>query len=173
MLSTGASTMPTLKEMRDDRPAGKRRSRLPASTGAGQMSERTNGERPIHQRSRKQATGRPAGSERSGQMDAIETDGHLMTDHQAPTIDQILAMKSGELHEWSRGGHTVVTPFGLGTVYNETFLDDQLDGLCVFLEDRSQAFYSREHGWETRDDYVTREEQERAAQRSRRRSRAR
>ena len=76
------------------------------------------------------------------------------------------------LHEWSRRGHTVVTPFGLGTVYNETFLDDQLDGLCVFLEDRSQAFYSREHGWETRDDYVTREEQERAAQRSRRRSRA-
>ena len=105
-------------------------------------------------------------------MDAIETDGHLMTDHQAPTIDQILAMNSGELHEWSRGGHTVVTPFGLGTVYNETFLDDQLDGLCVFLEDRGQAFYSREHGWETRDDYVTREEQERAAQRSRRRSRA-
>ena len=96
-----------------------------------------------------------------------------MTDHQAPTIDQILAMKSGELHEWSRGGHTVVTPFGVGTVYNETFLDDQLDGLCVFLEDRSQAFYSREHGWETRDDYVTREEQEQAAQRSRRRSRAR
>ena len=45
-----------------------------------------------------------------------------MTDHQAPTIDQILAMKSGELHEWSRRGHTVVTPFGLGTVYNETFL---------------------------------------------------
>jgi len=42
MLSTGASTMPTLKEMRDDRPAGKRRSRLPqsASTGTGQMSER-------------------------------------------------------------------------------------------------------------------------------------
>ena len=103
----------------------------------------------------------------------IETDGHLMTDHQAPTIDQILAMKSGELHEWSRGGHTVVTPFGLGTVYNETFLDDQLDGLCVFLEDRSQAFYSREHGWETRDDYMTREEQERAAKRSRRRSHAR
>jgi hypothetical protein len=67
----------------------------------------------------------------------------------------------------------VVTPFGLGTVYNETFLDDQLDGLCVFLEDRSQAFYSREHGWETKDDHVTREEQERAAQRSRRRSRAR
>jgi hypothetical protein len=96
-----------------------------------------------------------------------------MIDQQAPTIDQILAMDSGELHEWSRGGHTVVTPFGLGTVYNETFLDDQLDGLCVFLEDRSQAFYSREHGWETRDDYVTREEQERAAQRSRRRSRAR
>jgi hypothetical protein len=42
MLSTGASTMPTLKEMRDDRPAGKRRSGLPrsASPGAGQMSER-------------------------------------------------------------------------------------------------------------------------------------
>jgi hypothetical protein len=42
MLRTGASTMPTLKEIRDDRPAGKRRSRLPrsASTGAGQMSER-------------------------------------------------------------------------------------------------------------------------------------
>jgi hypothetical protein len=41
MLRTGASTMPTLKEMRDDRPTGKRRSRLPrcASTGAGQMSE--------------------------------------------------------------------------------------------------------------------------------------
>ena len=99
MLSTNASTMPTLKEMRDDRPSGKRRSRLPAGTGAGQMIERTNGERPIHQRSRKQATGRPAGSERSGQMDAIETDGHLMTDHQAPTIDQILVMDSGELHE--------------------------------------------------------------------------
>ena len=48
MLSTGASTMPTLKEMRDDRPAGKRRSRLPASTGVGQMIERTNGEQPIH-----------------------------------------------------------------------------------------------------------------------------
>ena len=118
----------------------------------------------------------PASFTRRGASSAslpIETDGHLMTDHQAPTIDQILAMNSGELHEWSRGGHTVVTPFGLGTVYNETFLDDQLDGLCVFLEDRSQAFYSREHGWETRDDYVTREEQERAAQRSRRRSRAR
>jgi hypothetical protein len=91
-----------------------------------------------------------------------------MIDHQAPTIDQILAMNSGELHEWSRRGHTVVTPFGLGTVYNETFLDDQLDGLCVFLEDRSQAFYSREHGWETRDDYRTRGEQERAAKRPRR-----
>src|SRR3954465_11585899 len=148
MLSNGASTMSPLKEIRDDRPAGKRRSRLPASTGAGQMSEQTNGERPIHQRSRKQAMGRPAGSERSGQMDAIETDGHLMTDHQAPTIDQILAMNSGELHEWSRGGHTVVTPFGLGTVYNETFLDDQLDGLCSFLEDPNQRFFSAEHGWD-------------------------
>ncbi len=95
-----------------------------------------------------------------------------MTDQQAPTIDQILAMTSGELHEWSCGGHTVVTPFGLGKVYNETFLDDQLDGLSVFLEDRSQAFYSREHGWETMDDYRIREEQERAAQQSRRRSRA-
>src|SRR4051812_15113490 len=104
-------------------------------------------------------------------MDAIETDGHLMTDHQAPTIDQILTMNSGELHEWSRGDHTVVTPFGLGKVYNETFLDDQLDGLCVFLEDRSQAFYSRERGWETMDDYRTREEQERAAKRSRRHAR--
>ena len=39
MLSTGAGTMPTLKEIRDDRPTGKRRSRLPAGTGAGQMSE--------------------------------------------------------------------------------------------------------------------------------------
>jgi hypothetical protein len=96
-----------------------------------------------------------------------------MIDQQAPTIDQILAMTSGELHEWSRRGHTVVTPFGVGTVYNETFLDDQLDGLCVFLEDRSQAFYSRGHSWETRDEYMTREEQERAAKRSRRRSHAR
>jgi hypothetical protein len=94
-----------------------------------------------------------------------------MTDHQAPTIDQILAMNSGELHEWSRRGHTVVTPFGLGKVYSETFLDDQLDGLSVFLEDRRQAFYSREHGWETMDDYMTREEQERAAQRKGRRTR--
>jgi hypothetical protein len=40
MLSNDASTMPTLTEIRDDRPTGKRRSRLPANTGAGQMSER-------------------------------------------------------------------------------------------------------------------------------------
>jgi hypothetical protein len=52
MLSTGASTMPTLKEIRDDRPAGKRRSRLPASTGAGQMSERAEDMRSLGSRSR-------------------------------------------------------------------------------------------------------------------------